>query len=118
MIAKTEKVNYYITVSVAYLAASTSLNIPKQPWLHTRLLSITKQEADKRHVAWYAVTYVWDTREIVDWQEVIGQNTSTMRWTKAIDNAKPLRDTKHLVPNWAMSKLSKHSELEFEPQYQ
>jgi hypothetical protein len=91
---------YTITCSTAYKADGTDLSITKEPWLHVRLLSIVKG----KNIAWYAVVYVWDTREVVQWQKIEGK-TNSLRWPKALDNGRPLKDKKGLLPGWAKDKL-------------
>jgi hypothetical protein len=110
---------YYLTCSVAYLASSiVELPIQKEPWLHARLISLTKVNEDtrKRETAWYVVVYIWDTREVVQWYEIPrGQiRQQGMKDVKAIDNEQPLKDTKHLVPDWAKKLIRNFKNYDFE----
>lgn len=95
---------YYPTKSIAYHAPSVTLpGINKEPWLHVRLISLTKDSGNRQfETRWYAVVYIWDTREIVQWLELKKEATANSKaWTKAIDNGARLKDPKNLVPNWA-----------------
>ena len=97
-------INYHITCSVAYRADSIrDLNVNREPWLHVRLVSINRR--DKGQIAWYAVTYVWDTREVVDFKDITSERYSSVRWTKALDNGRPLKDKQKLLPGWVAARL-------------
>jgi hypothetical protein len=107
---------YTITCSEAIRAQSVDEpkalpGMLKEPWLHYRAISIFKQgNKDKKddHIKWYAVVYVWDTREVV--QVIEQQGFTNQRWgqhEKAIDNNRPLKDSKHMLPGWMRSILTK-----------
>ena len=102
---------YVVTSSIAYTAQSMhDLDIPKEPWLHNRLVSITKTDANGHTTtAWYSCIYVWDTREIV----AFVKHTKLRPYgvlksdVHAIDNGQKLYDKNNLLPEWAKQKLCK-----------
>jgi hypothetical protein len=99
--------NYSISCSSAVLASSINDDkawpgLMKKPWLHFRAVSISRKTADgKTNVKWYGIVYVWDTREIE--QVLESAEPATQPWgkkTPAVDNNQPLKDGKHMLPNW------------------
>lgn len=101
---------YTITTSIPYRAQSpafATLPIHKDPWLHCLLCSICKTDAQgKRQVAWYALTYIWDTREVVDWVDITDKRYGGFNdMEKALDNDKPLKDPKKLVATWTRNRV-------------
>lgn len=115
-----EAANYSINVSIAYMANSIfDMQLKKEPWLHVREVRLTKTDNGKFvQMGIYYVVYVWDTREVVQWvedkrsyKERPHLAEQSKRYVKAVDNAQPLKDTSHLVPDWAMQKLSKREHL-------
>lgn len=105
---------YYITCSEAVMASSINDNealpgLKKEPWLHFRAVSIAKP-GEKLQVKWYGVVYIWDTREVV--QVIEQQGLRKQRWehlTKAIDNAKALKDSSKLMPGWMRNLLCRRN---------
>jgi hypothetical protein len=80
-----------------------------EPWLHVRRcqrLVLRGREIVSNEIGY--VVYVWDTREVVQWIDAKQGNALSLKTPKAVDNAKPLKDTKHLLPDWVIEDV-KHS---------
>lgn len=102
----------YVTTSVAYKAQFANVDCLHEPWLHLRRCQkLTMKGKDiVENIIGYVV-YVWDTREIVQWIENKGKDMLALNTPKAVDNAQPLKDTKHLVPAWAMQDMKSSKDL-------
>lgn len=91
----------YVTTSVAYLAQHANIPCKHEPWLHLRRcqrLVLRGREIVSNEVGY--VVYIWDTREVVQWIEAKQGESLRLDTPKAVDNAKPLKDVKHLLPDW------------------
>lgn len=93
-----------LTVSKAYRAASAKgAPINKEPWLHVRLVNKVGTKD------WFAVVYVWDTREVVQVVQLKpGQHdTVKEKWEIAVDNGSRLKDPKNMIPEFAKGRLTR-----------